>query len=74
MAAVVVIEKGIPVPQLHQSAKFPFGVMEVGDSFFVVGVTAMTLHQSMRRHRPRRFTSRRLTEGGVRGIRIWRVE
>lgn len=68
------IEKGIPFPPPHQSAKYPFGMMEVGDSFLAMGVTASSLHQGMRRHRPKRFVARTVVEAGARGMRVWRVE
>lgn len=74
MITKATIEKDIPLPPLHHSAKFPFGIMEVGDSFLAVGVTAASLHQSMRRYRPRRYVARTVVEAGVRGMRVWRVE
>lgn len=74
MTSKVMIEKGIPLPSFHQSVKYPFAAMGVGDSFFVVGVTATSLHQCMRRHRPKRYVVRKMIEAGVRGIRVWRVE
>lgn len=74
MPVIAKIEKGIPVPAHHPSTKFPLAVMEIGDSFFVVGVTIVSLHQGFRRHRPKRFISRTVVEEGVRGVRVWRVE
>lgn len=74
MPSKVMIEKGVPAPSFHQSMKYPLAAMELGDSFFAVGVTARSLHQCMRRHRPKRYIARKVVEAGVRGIRVWRVE
>lgn len=71
------IDKGIPVPSRHSREgrlEFPFGDMDVGESFFVTQVTVSTLLSHARKAKPRRFTMRSMIEGGVRGTRVWRIE
>lgn len=76
------IEKGIPIP-LPRSK--PIGAitqalrtMDIGDSFFVTVVkqSALTVHFfSARRANPTLvFKTRKVTENGITGVRIWRVE
>lgn len=63
------IEKGISAPS--QRGKYPFTAMEVGDSFFVPGVTTSKLVNAAQAHRSngRKYTTR--TENG--GARVWRI-
>lgn len=71
------IEKGVPLPLARGSgsgAPWPFDEMEVGDSFFATQISTSSLLTFARRHRPKRFTTRKVTENGVTGIRIWRIE
>jgi len=65
------VEKGIPVPPVKN--KYPWLQMEVGDSFFVPGVTCKefrTQPSSAGRRYGRKYASRSV-DGGV---RVWRVE
>ncbi len=70
------IEKGIPVPKMTgagRKTKYPFDVMEVGDSFFVKDAKVKTLSRTCGSHGKRlsrKFISRTV-EGGV---RVWRTE
>lgn len=67
------IEKGLPVPMRPGARKFPFGEMEIGDSFFVPGAkiaTVMTLARRASLRTGYKFTGRTM-DGGV---RCWRVE
>lgn len=72
----IVIDKGVPVPPSNVSRrKYPFDAMEVGDSFFVAGrqhkvYGAINWHT---KHSNKRFTTRKVVENGVAGIRVWRV-
>lgn len=70
----VVIEKGIPLPSRQIPKKYPFGEMEVGDSFFVSDVSVGLLHAHARRYAPWRYTCRTVVEGDVKGVRVWRIE
>ena len=74
--ALLRIEKGVPLPPSRNDRSgtpWPFGEMEVGDSFFGAHITFARLHVGARRFAPKRFTTRRVTESGVSGIRVWRV-
>lgn len=68
------IEKEIPPAPIQRPAKYPFREMEIGDSFFVVGVPMTCIHGCARRHRPRRFICRSTRENDIQGIRVWRTE
>jgi len=69
------IQKGLPIPPKSQGrypCKYPLSQMEVGDSFFVpepghpnTKGRAETLGF--------KFTTRVVTENGVKGTRVWRI-
>jgi len=82
-------DKGIPVPgartfagrNSHKS-KYPFITMEIGDSVFYPDdapsivkskpyLYAATIYK---RYGTPRFAGRMVTEAGIRGVRIWRIE
>jgi hypothetical protein len=57
--------------------KYPWESLAVGDSFFVegksiVGVSAQAVNRT-KRHGDK-YTCRSVIEGGVPGVRVWRVE
>lgn len=70
------IDKGIPVPKqvgTGRKTKYPFDLMEVGDSFFIKDTKVKTISCSCGiygKRLNRKFTSRTV-EGGA---RVWRVE
>lgn len=68
-----IIEQHIeaPIPKFGRPFKYPWDQMNVGDSFFVAGVTStyMSVACRHRRLKGERYTTR--TENG--GCRIWRV-
>lgn len=71
------VDRNVPLPPaktLYQR-KYPFNVMAVGDSFFVPGVTRQQMAGPIRYAtcECRKFTTRRTTENGVAGLRIWRI-
>jgi len=77
------IEKGIPIPKKIKGTKYPWGQMEVGDSFFVVGTkkTLSTIlknasnQYSLRHHNGIwQYEVRKVIEHGVPGVRVWRIE
>lgn len=71
------IDKGIPLPKQVRTSKYPFADLGVGDSFFVPGVKAASLGNAAKHHAARTghsYRSRTVTEDGVLGARIWRVE
>lgn len=81
---MITIDKNVPVPPPQQEDKFkaryPWDVMEVGDSFLVENEEGKTPRQLMQRLSPgasrqnaktgKKFTLR-IVDGGV---RVWRVE
>jgi hypothetical protein len=73
---MIEIEKGIAIPRDSRNAKYPFGSMEVSDSIFLPNTTSATVSSitSYYRQRGMRFTCRALTEYGVKGVRVWRIE
>ena len=78
---MIKIDKGIPVPpRMPRGArsKYPFLGMEVGDSFFVPGIKPRQISPRSCSARLRaegaKFATRSVTENGVDGTRVWRVE
>jgi uncharacterized protein (DUF2249 family) len=70
------IDKNIPVPDYkHGAAKYPFGLMEIGDSFFVAtdrpGINSVRSRASTAGRRGQKRFSVRKVENGA---RIWRIE
>jgi hypothetical protein len=70
------VERGIEMPVIRQSAKYPFKDLAVGDSFFVPEaelVNSKRMHSTAYNYGKRygrKFVARRV-EGGV---RVWRQE
>jgi len=68
------IEKGVPLPRVQVSgSKYPFVMMQPGDSFFLKEVklnsTNYHLTRANKNLKPKRFSARTV-DGGV---RVWRV-
>ena len=71
------IDKCIPVPKLPRHRKYPFGEMEIGDSFVDYNTPFATLcaaAHSYKRNNGKTFTTRRINDPlqGP-GVRVWRV-
>jgi len=68
------IERGVPIPPKRGAvtAYSVWSQMKVGDSFFVPGKKFPPPPHNVRK--VMKFTSRKLTERGVAGVRIWRVK
>lgn len=70
-------EKGVPIPKRSGGATqiYPWDTMEIDESFFVPmpGGKAHPSVAGAGRRYGRKFTARVLTEGGVKGARIWRT-
>lgn len=80
-APEIQIDKGIPIPtkmQLGRKSKYPFDIMDVGDSFFVPGRDGKnfggTVTAARKRYPELSFEMRTVKEGGVVGVRVWRTE
>lgn len=65
------IDKGIEAPTGR--SKYPLKELEIDDSFFVPGATAQTISGSFGVQKPKKFSVRARIEGGVSGVRVWRV-
>lgn len=78
------IEKNIPIPEKvrGRKAKYEFGKMEIGDSFFAEGEASVqvSILTCAKRHLPKRFITQKATQPGSEsdlvkhGFRCWRVE
>ena len=74
------IEKGVPAPSLaHGNQKFPFPLLEVGDSFFVGTSNRTARAERIRLYDAARAWSQRhegkmLVRRVDGGVRVWRVE
>lgn len=79
---MIKIDKGIPVPQKTKGrpTKYPIRTMGVGDSFFVpagknINSVRTTVHSTARAIIGKGCIAiRAVEEGGVKGIRVWRIK
>ena len=75
----IAIDKGVPMPRYAGErgapAKYPFREMEVGDSCFVPGESNQTFrsHAAYAQRSGKKFSARTVVEGGVKGLRVWRI-
>lgn len=75
----VQVDKGVPLPGKNaHKTKWPWATMVAGDSLFVAGLTqahmmSLATGWAHRNCPAARFTSRKATEGGQTGTRIWRT-
>ena len=73
------IESNVPIPESTSGRrlKYPFESLEVGDSFFVEGKEPAQVSGSKKHFSAKlghRYICRTVTEDGVKGVRLWRVE
>ncbi|MEI2419605.1 hypothetical protein V6O07_04980 [Arthrospira platensis SPKY2] len=73
------IEKNVPLVAVgnRRTSKYPYAQLDVGDSFFVPGTTTKSLGSAAANAAKKLgvvFATRTVTENGVTGVRIWRVE
>ena len=73
------IDKGVAVAPIRRRGKpfYPWADMARGDSFFVPGKTTDQMSPTVVSHRKRhggKYVTRAVTENGVKGVRVWRVE
>ena len=64
------IDQNVPIPARKTDRKYPFATMEIGESFFLAGKSDIQYHS----YKPRKFVKRVVTENGVKGVRVWRIE
>ena len=77
MTTITKIDKNIPLPSLHKyTEKYPWADMKPGDSFFIEMGTPANIGACMsaRKKYGERYVSRTVTENGVKGVRVWRIE
>ena len=72
-------DKGIPLPPKRTARatdRYGLALMEVGDSFFVNAAQAPLSGAATRwGHKlGRKYATRKVTENGAHGVRVWRVE
>jgi len=79
---MVKIDKGVPIPVWRRGhgfpSQYPILDMKVGDSIFVPGKRTGTLRgaaqaQTKRMSPKWTFTTRKVTENGIEGRRLWRT-
>ena len=74
------IDRNVPIPgknNLNGLRKYPFSTMNKGESVFIAGKTLTNIagcYSFLKKAKGMKFTARTLTEGGKRGLRVWRVE
>lgn len=70
---MIKVDKGIPAPERENGrpCKYPWRLMNVGDSFFVPG-NASGLH-STAKHCGIGIVTRVETVNGEKGVRVWRI-
>ena len=68
------IDQNVPLPQKNTfgALKYPFRKMEIGDSFFIPNRSSTGISTDI--YKPKKFTMRAVTENGVKGVRVWRIE
>ncbi len=75
---MIEIEKDVPIPEKRRGRemKYDFAAMEVGHSFFAVGdsKTQVSILTCARRHRPKKFITKREEVDGEQGYRCWRTK
>lgn len=54
--------------------KYPLRKLRVGESFFVPGIDVNEICKRTYSFKPLRFKSRTVVNGGVKGVRVWRIE
>lgn len=73
------IEQGVPIPRLAPHRLYPFGDMDVGDSFFIAlkegEFKAMTIRKvrSAASYYGRRNGKKYVTRRVSGGLRVWRI-
>lgn len=81
MSEPIKIDSGIPIPpkcptngRWHRESKYPFAKLEVGQSFFKSGKYSGGILSMAKKQAPGyKFTSRKVVESGVAGVRLWRI-
>ena len=74
---MIEIDKNVPLSRsLRETKKYPWADMQVGDSFFIPQISEITrggLYTGAQRAARIKIATRRVTENGVEGVRVWRI-
>lgn len=77
---MIEFQTDVPMPEPSakpgRPPKYPFSTMPVGASFFVAGKTQSGVSAAATisaKRSGRKFATRGVTEGGVKGVRVWRI-
>jgi hypothetical protein len=73
----VEFQTGIPIPRTGagRPRESCYDAMQVGDSFFGDWKNPLSGLRATKKTFPeRKFTSRSVVEGGISGVRVWRIE
>lgn len=69
----IAIDRGIPLPEVKKFNHYPYKTMQVGESFFVPGVSVKLMCNNngrMNKITGMKFTARKEKDG----VRVWRIE
>lgn len=71
------IEKGVDIPEHHSQGKYPWGTLEIGDSFladtrFVAFGSLAYYNKKMKRLKKKQIKIETRTEGDK--CRVWRIK
>ena len=73
MEQVYEITKAVPIPEPIKRHNYPYEMLQVGESFWVTGVSMQALCNSNRRQ-AKRLDRKFICRKEKNGVRIWRVE
>lgn len=73
------VDRGVPLPDSYREsrAKYPWGSLNLGDSFFIPGgkvETFYSLTASASRKHKCKYIARKWEENGTAGVRVWRIK
>lgn len=68
---MVKIDKNIPIPTFNN--KYPLGLLEVGDSFFIKGKNISDISSTISQYGRRKGT-KFISRSVDNGVRVWRVQ
>ena len=75
---MIEVDKNIPVPKPRGKGRYPLRTMKVGESFFVPADdqqwTQNRLSSIAWAIKGKKYRTKRVTEKGVDGVRVWRTE
>jgi hypothetical protein len=75
-AGGITVQKGIELPPASPTHKYPWKMLEVGDSFFVANAPKSLAGSISKRNKdgPTEYAIRKWKEGSLTGVRVWRTK